>query len=118
MAYISVMVIPVPKAKLSAYKSLVKKSAAAWKRCGALAYCEAIADDVKLGKLTSFPQSLKLKKNETVGCAYIVFKSKAHSNKCWKAIMKDPFMAEFDPKTMPFDGKRMYWGSFKQIAGF
>jgi uncharacterized protein YbaA (DUF1428 family) len=118
MAYLSFMVMPVPKAKLSAYKSLVKKSAAAWKRCGALAYCEAVADDVKPGKLTSFPQSVKLKKSEMVACAYLVFESKAHSNKCWKLMMKDPFMAKFNPKTMPFDGKRMFWGGFKQIAGF
>jgi uncharacterized protein YbaA (DUF1428 family) len=118
MAYITVMALPVPKAKLAAYRAMVKKSAAAWKRCGALAYCEMLADDVKPGKLTSFPQSVMLKKNETVGCAYLIFKSKAHHDKCWKAIMKDPFMAAFNPKTMPFDGKRMYWGSFKQIAGF
>jgi uncharacterized protein YbaA (DUF1428 family) len=28
--------------------------------------------------------------------------------------MKDPRMAEMmDPKKMPFDGKRMFWGGFK-----
>ena len=118
MAYISFMVIPVPKAKVAAYKSLVRKSAAAWKRCGALAYCEALGDDVKPGKLTSFPQALKLKKGEVAGCAYIIFKSKAHHDKVWKAMMKDPFMVNFDVKTMPFDGKRMFWGGFKQIGGF
>ena len=118
MAYISVMVIPVPKAKLPAYRALVRKSAAAWKRAGALAYCEALADDVKPGKVTSFPQSVKLKKNETVVCAYLVFESKAHSNKCWKAIMKDPFITGFDMKAAPFDGKRMFFGGFKQIGGY
>ena len=118
MAYISVMVLPVPKRKLVAYKKLLKKSVAAWKRCGAESYCEMIADDVKPGKVTSFPQAVKLKKGETVACAYLVFKSEAHSNKAWKAMMKDPFMVNFDPKIMPFDGKRMFWGGFKQIAGF
>jgi uncharacterized protein YbaA (DUF1428 family) len=118
MAYISFMVLPVPKTKVAAYRSMVKKSAAAWKRCGALSYCETLADDVKPGKVTSFPQSVKLKKNEVVGVAYVSFTSKAHYNKCWKAMMKDPFMKEFDGKTMPFDGKRMFWGGFKQIGGF
>ncbi len=118
MAYIDFMVIPVPKAKMKAYKALCKKSAAAWKRCGADAYVEAAADDVKIGKVTSFPQSVKAKKSETVVCAYLVFKSKAHRNATWKKIMKDPFMMEFDPKTMPFDGKRMFFGGFKPIVEF
>jgi uncharacterized protein YbaA (DUF1428 family) len=118
MSYIDAMVIPIPKAKLKQYKSLVKKSAAAWKRAGALAYVEAIADDVKPGKKTSFPQALKLKPDEIAAVAYVVFESKAHRNKCWKVMMKDPFMSAFDGKTMPFDGKRMFWGGFKQIAGF
>jgi uncharacterized protein YbaA (DUF1428 family) len=118
MAYLTVMVLAVPKTKLVAYKAMVKKSAAAWKRSGALSYCEAIADDVKPGKLTSFPQSVKLKKGEMVGCAYLIFKSKAHHDKCWNAMMKDKFMVNFNPKSMPFDGKRMFWGGFKQIAGY
>jgi uncharacterized protein YbaA (DUF1428 family) len=118
MSYIDFMVIPVPKAKLRAYKSLVKKSAAAWKRVGALAYVEAIADDVKPGKKTSFPQALKLKSDEVAGCAYLIFESKAHRNRCWKLMMKDPFMTAFYGKKMPFDGKRMFFGGFKKIAGF
>jgi uncharacterized protein YbaA (DUF1428 family) len=118
MAYIDFMVIPVPTKNLKAYRAMVKKSAAAWKRCGALAYVEAIADDVKPGKLTSFPQSVKAKSDETVGCAYLLFESKAHRNKVWKKIMQDPFMKNFDPKTMPFDGKRMFFGGFKPIVQF
>ncbi len=116
--YIDFMVIPVPTANLKAYRALVKKSSAAWKRAGALAYLEAIADDVKPGKVTSFPQSVKAKAGETVGCAYLVFKTKAHRNACWKKMMADPFMKEFDPKTMPFDGKRMFFGGFKPIVSF
>ena len=118
MAYFEFMVMPIPTANIAAYKKLVKGSAAAWKRVGALAYVEAIADDVKPGKLTSFPQSVKAKTGETVGCAYIMFKNKSHRNKCWKAIMQDPFMKNFNPKDMPFDGKRMYYGGFKPLVSF
>ena len=118
MAYIDFMVVPVPKAKLAAYRALVKKSAAAWKRCGALAYVEAVADDVKPGKTTSFPQSVKLKPDEMVVCAYLVFESKAHRNKVWKKIMQDPFMKDYDWKKAPFDPKRMFFGGFKQLGGF
>jgi uncharacterized protein YbaA (DUF1428 family) len=118
MSYIDAMVIPIPAAKLKDYKRLIKKSAEAWKRVGALAYIEAIADDVQPGKRTSFPQSLKLKPDEIAGIAYIIFESKSHRNKCWKLMMKDPFMKAFEGKTMPFDGKRMFFGGFKQIGGF
>lgn len=117
MAYFDFMVIPVPTSKLAAYRALVRKSAEAWKRCGALAYVEALADDVKEGKTTSYPKSVKLKADETVVCAYLLFESKAHRNRAWKAMMKDPFMTGFDPKTMPFDGKRMFFGGFKKIGG-
>ena len=48
-----------------------------WKDHGALDYVEAIADDVKPGKWTSFPQSVKLKKSEVVVFSYIVYKSRS-----------------------------------------
>ena len=116
--YFDFMVIPIPTANLKAYKAMVKKSAVAWKRAGALAYLEAIADDVKPGKMTSFPQAVKAKAGETVGCAYLVFKSKAHRNSCWKKMMEDPFIKNYDPKTIPFDGKRMFFGGFKPLVHF
>ncbi len=118
MAYIEFMVTPVPKSKVAAYKALAKKSAKVWKKHGAVSYVECLADDVKPGKVTSFPQSVKLKKNEIVATAAIGFKSKAHRAQVWKKLMKDPFMANFDMKTAPFDGKRMYFGGFKPIVKF
>ena len=118
MAYVEVMVLPVQAANLKAYKKLLQGSAKAWKRCGAVSYHEMIEDDVKPGKRTSFPQSVKLKSDEKVGCAYIVFKSKAARNAAWKKFMKDPFLANFNPKTVPFDMKRMYFGGFKTLVSF
>lgn len=118
MAYFDFMVTPVPKNKVAAYKVLAKKSAKIWKKHGAISYGECIADDVKPGKVTSFPQSVKLKKNEVVATCYIGFKSKAHRTAVWKKMMKDPFMADFDMKTAPFDGKRMFYGGFTAVAMF
>ena len=118
MACVDFMVAPVPKNKMKAYRALSKKSAALWKKYGALGYAECIADDAKPGKLTSFPQSVKLKKGEIVATSYIHFKSKAHRAAVWKKIMKDPFFANYDWKSAPFDGKRMFFGGFKLIAGF
>jgi uncharacterized protein YbaA (DUF1428 family) len=118
MAYFDMMVCPVPKSKLAAYRALSKKSAKIWKRHGAVGYAECLADDVKPGKVTSFPQSVKLKKGETVSTCVITFKSKAHRAVVWKKLMKDPFFADMDMKKMPFDGKRMFFGGFKEIVKF
>jgi uncharacterized protein YbaA (DUF1428 family) len=114
MSYVDGFVVPVPKRKLKAYLALEKKAGKVWKDHGALDYRVAVADDVKPGKWTSFPQSVKLKKDETVAFAYILYKSRTHRDRVIKKVMKDPRLANMmDPKKMPFDGKRMIWGGFK-----
>jgi uncharacterized protein YbaA (DUF1428 family) len=57
-------------------------------------------DDVKPGKLTSFPLSVKLKAGETVMFSWIVFKSRAHRDWVNAKVMKDPRLADsMDPKS-------------------
>ncbi len=117
MSYVDGFVLPVPKRKLAAYRSMARKSGRIWREHGALAYLEAVADDVKPGKHTSFPQSVKLKPGETVVFAYIVYKSRAHRDRVNARVMKDPRLKPMmDPKAMPFDGKRMFWGGFKVLV--
>ena len=118
MAYYDLMITPAKLDRMDEYKKLVAKSAKAWKKCGALSYFECVADDVKPGKVTSFPQSLKLKADEIVVAAVIGYKSRKHRDQVWAKMMKDPFMANFDMKTAPFDAKRMYFGGFKGLKGF
>ena len=84
---------------------------------GAIAYRECIADDVKVGKLTSFPRSVKLKPSETVAFSWITFKSRAHRDRVNAKVMKDKQLAEMmDGKAMPFDAKRMIYGGFKVLV--
>ena len=119
MSYVDGFVLPVPKKKLEAYRRLAKKAGKVWRDHGALAYMECVADDVKPGKITSFPQSVKLKTGETVVFAWIVYKSRAHRDRVNAKVMKDPRIAAMcDPKNMPFDGKRMIYGGFKKLVGF
>lgn len=114
MAYVDGFVVPVPKKKLDAYRRMARKASKVWREHGALEFKECVADDVKPGKVTSFPQSVKLKKNETVVFAYIVYKTRQHRDKVLAKVMKDPRLAKMmDPKDMPFDGMRMFWGGFK-----
>ena len=116
MRYIDGFVVPVPKDKLNAYRRLARKAGKIWREHGALEYVECVADDVKPGKLTSFPQSVKLKRNETVIFSYIVYKSRAQRDRVNAKVMKDPRLAGLSPKTMPFDLKRMFFGGFKGLV--
>ncbi|MCW5605062.1 MAG: DUF1428 domain-containing protein [Burkholderiales bacterium] len=117
MRYVDGFVLPVPKKSLQAYRRVAQKAGKVWREYGALDYVEAVADDVKPGKWTSFPQSVKLKKNEKVVFAYIVYKSRAHRDRVNAKVMKDPRIAAMcDPNNMPFDGKRMFWGGFKVLV--
>jgi uncharacterized protein YbaA (DUF1428 family) len=117
MRYVDGYVLPLPKKNLEAYRRMAQKAGNVWRDHGALEYIECVADDVKPGKHTSFPQSVKLKPAETVVFAYIVFKSRAHRDRVNAKVMKDPRLADMmDPKAMPFDGKRMFWGGFKTLV--
>ena len=93
MAYVDGFVLPVPKKKLEAYRRMARKAGKVWREHGALEYVECVADDVKPGKHTSFPQSVKLKPGETVVFSYIVYKSRAHRDRVNAKVMKDPRLA-------------------------
>ena len=115
--YVDGYVLPVPRRNVAAYRRMAQKAGKVWRDHGALEYIECVADDVKPGKHTSFPQSVKLKKGETVIFAYIVYKSRAQRDSVNKKVMKDPRLASMmDPKKMPFDAKRMFWGGFKILV--
>jgi len=113
--YVDGFVLPVPKKNLATYRAFARKAGKIWKEYGALEYVECVADDVKPGKLTSFPQSVKLKPNETVVFAWITYKSRRDRDRINAKVMADPRLAGMGPDTMAFDGKRMFFGGFKAI---
>jgi uncharacterized protein YbaA (DUF1428 family) len=117
MSYVDGFVIPVPKKKLKEYVRLSRKGGQVWRDHGALQYVESVAEDVKFGKLTSFPRSVKVKAGETVVFSFIVYRSRAHRDRVNAKAMKDPrLLGMMDPKKMPFDPKRMIWGGFKVLV--
>ena len=115
MPYVDGFVIPVQKKKLANYRRIAKKADKIWRDCGALEFREWLADDVKPGKWTSFPRSVKLKRDETVVYSYIVFRSRAHRDKVNAKVMKDKRFLAIMNEPMPFDGKRMIYGGFKPL---
>ena len=116
MAYVDGFVLPVPKNNVEAYRKIAEKCGTIWREHGALQFRECIADDVKPGQLTSFPQSVKLEDDETVIFSWIVYKSREHRDEVNDKVMKDPRMTEMmKPETLPFDGKRMIYGGFEVL---
>lgn len=115
--YVDGFVLPVPKKNLGAYRRMARKAGKIWREHGALQFVENVADDVKPGKWTSFPQSVKLKPDEVVMFSYIVFKSRKDRDRVNAKVMSDPRLASMmKPENTPFDGKRMFWGGFKNIV--
>ena len=115
--YVDGFVVPVPKKKLEAYRRMARTAGKVWRDHGALDYRECVADDVKVGKWTSFPRSVKLRAGETVVFSWIMYKSRVHRDRVNAKVMRDPRLAKMmNPKAMPFDGKRMIWGGFTTLV--
>jgi uncharacterized protein YbaA (DUF1428 family) len=114
MSYVDGFLVPVPKSKTEQYEAMARESGKVWMEFGALSFRECRADDVKPGKLTSFPQAVDLKEDEVVYFSYITYKSRADRDAINEKVMADPRLAAFmDPKNLPFDGKRMIFGGFE-----
>jgi uncharacterized protein YbaA (DUF1428 family) len=120
MAYVDGFIVPVKKKKVAAYRKIANKAGKIWMKHGALEYKECLAEDVKVGKWTSFPRSVKLKKDEVVFFSYIVYKNRKQRDSVNAKVMKDMHKAftEKEMKDMPFDGKRMIYGGFKTLVSF
>ena len=110
--YVDGFVVPVPKKNVEKYRRIAQKAGKVWMEHGALEYVECVGDDVKPGKHTSFPQSVKLKPSEVVWFSWIVYKSRKHRDRVNAKVMKDPRFANMGPEMMPFDGRRMIYGGF------
>ncbi len=116
--YVDGYVIPIKKSKVKAYKKMATLGRNVWMDHGALHYFECIGDDLKAKWGLSFIKAYKLKPNETVVFAFIVYKSKAHRNQVNAKVHKDPRMTPPKDKKweMPFDMKRFTVGGFKTLV--
>ena len=117
MPYVDGFIVAVPKKNLEAYRRMAKKAGKVWREHGALDYREWVADDVKVGKRTSFPRSVKLKPGETVIFSWITYKSRAQRDRVNAKVMSDPRLKDMmDTKSLPFDAKRMIYGGFESLV--
>jgi uncharacterized protein YbaA (DUF1428 family) len=106
----------VPKKRIAEYKKVAQQAAKAWLRCGALEYIECVGEDLGTKFGVPFPKVVKAKAGETVVFSWVAYKSRAHRDKVNAKLMKDPIMTGMDPKSMPFDMKRMAYGGFEVLV--
>ena len=116
--YVDGMVTPVQKKHIASYVRISRMFGEVWRKHGALEYRECVADNVKLGKRTSFPRSVKLKRGEVVCLSWTLYRSRKHRDKVMAKAMKDPRVVSFmaSKKRPPFDIKRLYFGGFKSVV--
>ena len=51
--------------------------------------------------------------------SWIVYESREQRDRVMAKVMEDPRLKDMmDPKTMRFDGMRMFWGGFKRLVEF
>jgi uncharacterized protein YbaA (DUF1428 family) len=110
MAYIEGFVAAVPAANREAFISHAGKAAVLFKEFGATRVVECWGADVPEGEVTSFRLATRQEEDEVALFSWIEFPSKEARDAVFDKMMSDPRMHEIGE--MPFDGKRMFWGSF------
>jgi uncharacterized protein YbaA (DUF1428 family) len=116
MAYVDGFLLAVPKKHLQAYRRVARQAGKVWREYGALDYKECAGDDLRIKGVVSFTRVMRPKPGETVVFSWIVYKSRAHRDRVNAKVMKDPRLANMDPKSMPFDMKRMVYGGFRVLV--
>jgi len=113
--YVDGFLVPVPEAKVDAYKEMAAKAAKVFLEYGALRDVEAVGDDVPQGKVTDFFRAVKAREGEKVFFSFIEWPDKATRDEGWKKVMEDERMKSMG-SDMPFDGQRMIWAGFQPIV--
>jgi uncharacterized protein YbaA (DUF1428 family) len=116
MAHADGCVFPVPLAKLAAHRRPARKAGRISIERGALEVRECAADEGQPGKRTSFPRAVKFNPDEIMVFAWKVYRSRQDRGRINTTVMADPRRSGMSTDTIPFDGKRMFWGGFKPLV--
>ena len=113
MTYIWVYCAAVPRANRDSYIRHAEQAGRLFKLAGALSVQENWATDVPDGKITSFPIAVRKEDDEDVVIGWVVWPDKATADRCMAAMENDPKWQDIGD--IPFDGKRMIFGSFEPV---
>lgn len=111
MSYADLFIAPVPTANRDDYATFCTQMHPYFKSLGAIEIADFWGSDVPPGELTSLPVAVKAKDDETVVMGWVTWPDKATRDAGWEKMM-----SEEQDMEMPFDGKRMIFGGFDQIA--
>lgn len=112
--YVDGFVIPLKKKNVNAYKKMAALGCRVWMDHGALDYYECVGAKLDSPWGWTFPRMCKLKRDETLIFAFVLYKSKAHRDRVNKKVELDPRMKMSG--SMPFDMKRFCAGEFKALV--
>ena len=116
MPYVDGFLVPVPKKKVEAYRRMAQKAGRVWRKHGALEFRECVGDDlkVKMG-VAVFPGPAQAGRDGDVFVDRL--QVAGASGSCQRQSDEGPTLAKMmDPKSMPFDVKRMVYGGFRTIV--
>ena len=113
MTYVSGFVAPVPLANKEAYIASARKAWPLFKEYGAIGMVECWEADVPEGTHTSFPMAVKREEGEAIVFSWITWPDRATADRCFASAETDERWGEV--MDMPFDGKRLIYGSFDPV---
>ena len=115
MKYVDGFVAAVPTKNKAAYRQHAALAGQVFKEFGALQFIECWGHDVPEGKLTSMPQAVQCKADETVVFSWVLWPSKAVRDDAMPKVMADPRCSQED-NPMPFDAQRLIYGGFDLLV--
>jgi len=110
--YVDAFVMPVLTAREDEYLKWAQISAKAWLEHGALSYAEARADDVPMGKITSFPRAVQLAGDEVLYFSWATYRDRAQRDEVMAKVMADPRL-QGSMDDSPANLQRMIFGGFE-----
>lgn len=114
MSYVAGFLIPVPDGNREAYLESARKAWPIFRDYGALEIMEAWGDEVPEGERTDFRRAVQLEAGESVVFAWMIWPDRETYKRCEASMETDPRWKEMGEE-MPFDGKRMIWGTFAPL---
>ena len=114
MTYYTGSVVAVPTANKDAYRDHAAQAWPFFRQHGALRLIETWGEDVPRGEVTDFYRAVQARDDETVVFSWIEWPDRETAEKGWQALSSDPEV-EAAMGEMPYDGKRMIFGSFAPI---
>jgi uncharacterized protein YbaA (DUF1428 family) len=113
--YIQGFLIPVPAGNRDAYRDIAEKFWPIAKDYGAIEQVEAWEADIPDGAQTDFRRAVALQEGEKVVFSWVIWPDKATAEASHEKMMADERMKQFGD-SMPWDGKRMVYGSFEPLV--